>query len=118
MDDLITAHEPIEDCDCHACAIEFRNRYRAALAGVSEEIGLPPTMGPSKGDLKRLLDQARNAIDKLRDAPVAISSEADFDSLTWTFRVPPDCQIGAGKYALVWMGPNVAHNRPASAGPG
>jgi len=106
MDDLIEPHDFVEDCDCHACAVEARNRYKAALASVSEEMGLPPMMGPAKGELKRLLDQGKVAIDKLRDAPVAVSSEADFDALTWTFQVAPDCQIGAGKYALVWMGPN------------
>lgn len=106
MDDLITQHEPQEDCDCQACAVEFRNRYKAALAGVSEEMGFPPLMGPAKGALKRLLDDGKTAIDSLRSAPRAISAEADFDALTWTFRIARDCRVGAGTYALVWMGPN------------
>jgi len=106
MDDLITPHEFVEDCDCHQCALEFRNRYKAALASISEEAGLPPTLGPAKGELKRLLDQGKAALEKLRDAPVAVSSEADFDEMTWTFQIAPHCQVGAGAYALVWMGPN------------
>ena len=31
----IEPHEPLEDCDCHSCALVYRNRYRAALAAVS-----------------------------------------------------------------------------------
>jgi hypothetical protein len=114
MDDLITPHDFVEDCDCHQCALHARNQLRKALAGISEEMGLPETMGPAKGDLKRLLDNGKAAIDALRDAPMAISAEADFEALTWTFQVAPDCRIGAGKYALVRMGPN-AELRPTCA---
>lgn len=80
---------------------------RETLTGISDELGLPPTMGPAKGELKRLLDQGKDALEKLRGASVAVSSEADFEVLTWTFQIAPDCRIRAGKYALVWMGPNV-----------
>jgi len=45
----------VESCDCRRCAIEFRDRYRAALASVSAELGLPPTMGPAPGELMRIL---------------------------------------------------------------
>lgn len=111
MDDLITQHDFVEDCDCHCCALHARNRLRKALAGISEEMGLPETMGPAKGDLKRLLDNGKAAIEKLRLAPVAISAEADFEAMTWTFEIAPDCRVGGGAYALVWMGPNVEGER-------
>jgi len=60
-------NEFFEDCDCRRCAVEFRNRYRAALASVSEELGLPPRIGPAKGDLRRLLDEGKRAAETLRD---------------------------------------------------
>ena len=106
MDELITPHDPIPDCDCHNCALCERDNLRRALAGISEEMGLPPTIGPAKGDLKRLLDSGTVAIDALRAAPMAVSAEADFDVLTWTFKIAPDCRVGAGIYALVCLGPN------------
>lgn len=109
MNGLIEPHEPIEDCDCHACAVEFRDRYKAALAGVSEEMGLPAMMGPAKGDLKRLLDQGKAALERLRDAPVAVSAEADFDAMTWTFQIAPNCRVGAG--ALEAFGSNSSRTR-------
>lgn len=99
--------EPVEDCDCHRCALAYRDRYKVALASVSAEIGLPPMMGPAKGELKRLLDAGKAAIDQLRHAPRAVSAEADFEALTWTFQIAPDCRVGAGTYALVWLPPNV-----------
>ena len=37
-DDLITPHDPLEYCDCHQCALEFRNRYKAELARISGEL--------------------------------------------------------------------------------
>lgn len=113
MDDLITTHEPIEDCDCHQCAKVYRDKYKAALAGISEEMGLPLMMGPAKGDLKRLLDNGKAAIDKLRLAQIATSAEADFEAMTWTFEIAPDCRVGGGTYALVWMGPNVQIEAPS-----
>ena len=106
MDDLITPHDFVEDCDCGDCARQARNQLRAVLAGISEEMGLPPTMGPAKGWLKKRLDDGKAAIDALRDAPRAISAEADFDAMTWTFQIGPECRTGGGAYALVWMGPN------------
>jgi len=39
-----------------------RERLRAELARISEEIGLPPTIGPAPGELKRMLDQGRDAL--------------------------------------------------------
>ena len=99
--------EYVEDCDCHHCALEFRNRYKAALAAVSAEMGLPPMMGPANGELRRLLDDGKAAIDLLRNAPKVISEAADFDALTWTFQIAQDCRVGAGTYALVWLRPNV-----------
>ena len=107
MEDLITPHDFVEDCDCRCCALEFRHRYKTALATMSEEMGLPTTMGPAKGELKRILDQGKAAVDALRDAPRAISAEADFEVMTWTFEIGPECRTGGGTYALVWMGPNV-----------
>jgi len=104
MNELIEVHGLQEDCDCHQCAVEFRNRYKAALASVSEEMGLPPMMGPAKGDLKRILDAGATAIDALTKAPRAQSAEADFEAMTWTFQIGPECRVGGGEYALVWVG--------------
>ena len=28
-------HDPVADCDCHRCALAFRDRYRAALAAIT-----------------------------------------------------------------------------------
>jgi len=103
MNDLIEPHEPLPDCDCGDCARHERDHLRAALASISEEMGLPPSMGPAKGELKRLLDQGKAAVEKWRDAPLATSEEADFEKMTWTFRILPTCRVGAGVYALVWM---------------
>ncbi len=112
-----TNDEAIEDCDCHRCALEFRNRYKRALAGISEEMGLPPAMGPATGDLKRLLDAGKEAIEQLRAAPVAVSAEADFDAMTWTFQIGSECRISGGVYALVWLRPNVSDEGPPVGGP-
>ena len=60
-----------------------------------------------RAEVSMLRQEGGPAIDALRIAPRAISGEADFDELTWTFKIAPDCRIGAGVYALVWMGPNV-----------
>ncbi len=67
---------------------------------------------PRMVDWPGILRQAADAIRQLRDAPRAISAEADFDDLTWTFKVMPDCRIGAGIYALVWQRPNVVGEGP------
>ena len=105
VSDLNDPHDPLPYCDCGPCARHERNQLRAALASVSEEMGLPPTMGPAKGELKRILDGGTTAIDALRDAPRAISDEANFGAMTWTFQIGSDCRAGAGTYALVWLGP-------------
>ena len=106
MEELTEHPDFVEDCDCRKCAIEYRNRYRKALEGISDEMGLPATMGPAKGALKRLLDNGKTAIEKLRLAPVATSAEADFEAMTWKFQIAPGCSVGCGAYALVWLGPN------------
>jgi hypothetical protein len=105
-EDVMVRDEPEPDCDCGDSVRHERDMLRVALASISEEMGLPPNMGPAKGDLKRRLDQGKAAIDKWRDAPLAVSVEADFESLTWTFRITPTCRVGPGVYALVWIGPN------------
>jgi len=61
-------HDPLPECDCNICAVIERNNLRLALAGISEEMGLPPTIGPAKGDLKRILDQGAAAIEAIRAA--------------------------------------------------
>ena len=105
-------HDPLPECDCNICAVIERNNLRLALAGISEEMGLPPTIGPAKGDLKRILDQGAAAIEAIRAAPLAVSAEADFDAMTWTFKISPDCEMGGGIYALVWRFP-LSKNSPA-----
>ncbi len=104
MDDLIMSHEPQEDCDCHSCAIAARDKHKAALRAMG-----------IFGNTRRAMEESAEALDKLRSAPRALSSDADFDALTWTFKVAPDCLIGAGVYALVWMGPNAEVTGRASA---
>lgn len=59
-----------------------------------------------RAENETLRAEGGGAIDALREAPRAVSAEADFDALTWTFKVKPNCRIAAGIYALVWMGPN------------
>jgi hypothetical protein len=99
----------VEACDCHRCALEFRNRYKKALASISEEMGLPPTMCPPPGALKSALDAAKNAIDRIRDAPKAVSQCADFERMTWTLRIVDGGRTGgSGVYAMVWIGENVS----------
>lgn len=39
-------------------------------------------------------------------AQVLTSAEADFEAMTWTFAFPPGTRIGAGEYAVAWMGPS------------
>lgn len=46
----------------------------------------------------------------LTAAPRLISAEADFEAMTWTFDLPSGTPVGAGQYAVVWMGPNVRAN--------
>lgn len=55
--------------------------------------------------------QARLA---LKHAPHAVSAEADFDKMTWTFEITSECRVASGTYALVRLDawPN-ASNQPA-----
>lgn len=59
-------HDVIETCDCRTCAIHTRDKWRRELESISAEIGLPPTMGPAPGELKRVIDDGRAAIATLR----------------------------------------------------
>lgn len=103
--------EPVETCDCRRCALAFRDIYKRELASISEEMGLPPTIGPPPGALKSALDAAKNAIDRIRDAPKAISQCADFDRMTWTLRIVDGGRTGgAGVYAMVWLGDHPGEN--------
>jgi hypothetical protein len=52
MNHDIDQHEPIQDCDCHACAIAERNRLREALNG--------------KQALDRVIAEQQKEIDRLR----------------------------------------------------
>jgi len=78
-------------------------RLRETLAQISTEIGLPPTMGPAPGELRRILGEGQATIAKLQEAPRGISADADFEAMTWTFLIGPECKTGSGTYALVWM---------------
>lgn len=111
-DDMIGAlHDAEEGCNCNSCAVEFRDRHKRELASISEELGLPPGMGPAKGVLRKLLGNGRKAIDRLSSAPQAVSAEVDFYAMTWTFKIKPGCQARAGTYALVWMGQSNPSNK-------
>jgi hypothetical protein len=115
LSEHLDTDEPVEDCDCRRCAVAFRDRYKAALAAVSEEMGLPPMMGPAKGELKRLLDAGQKARDLLRNAPIAVSASADFDSLEWTFMITSDTRVAAGTYALVCVDAEYRDNSDSAA---
>lgn len=78
-------------------------RLRETLAYLSTELGLPPTMGPAPGDLRRILAEGEIAITRLQEAPRGVSAEADFEAMTWTFKIGPACKTACGTYALVWM---------------
>ena len=99
----------VENCNCHRCALEFRDRYKRALASISEEMGLPPTMGPAPGELKALLEAGKRALAAIHDAPKAASKYADFERMTWTLGIIEGGRGGAGVYALVWLGENVSY---------
>ena len=100
--------EYVEDCDCHRCALEFRDRYKRALASISDEMGLPSTMGPAPGELKAVIDAGKRALTAINDAPKAVSKYADFERMTWTLGVIEGGRGGTGVYALVWLGENVS----------
>ena len=102
--------EYVEECDCRRCALEFRTRYKRALASISEEMGLPPSMGPRPGELKRLLEDGRAAMERIKNAPTATSRRADFELMTWTFEFNYDVRAGAGLYALVPVDDNNVHD--------
>ena len=46
----------------------------ADLARISEEMGLPPTIGPAPGALRRLLDDGKHAVARLEEAEAAIKA--------------------------------------------
>ena len=100
--------EYVETCDCRRCALEFRDRYKRALASISEEMGLPPTIGPAPGELKALIEAGKRALAAINDAPKAVSKYADFERMTWTFGIIKGGRGGTGVYALVWLGENVS----------
>jgi hypothetical protein len=78
-------------------------QLRKNLAQISDELGLPPMMGPAPGELRRLLAEGATAIKQLFEAPRGVSAEADFETMTWTFQIRPECRVAAGTYALVWI---------------
>ena len=80
---------------------EEMNALRNDLARISNEMGLPPGIGPAPGELRRMLDNGKVAIKLLYDAPRAVSAEADFEKQTWLFDIASDCAVGSGIYALV-----------------
>lgn len=86
--ELLSAHEEI-------------NALRSDLARISDEMGLPPFIGPAPGELRRMLDNGKVAIKLLYDAPRAVSADVDLEKKTWTFDIASDCAVGPGIYALV-----------------
>src|SRR5574337_344320 len=40
------------------------------------------------------------------NAPRAVSAEADFERMVWTFQIEQGCRVAAGDYALVRLPPN------------
>ena len=102
--------EPVETCDCRRCALAFRDVYKQELASISEEIGLPPTIGPAPGALKAAMDAGKSALDRIRDAPKAVSKYADFERMTWTLGIIEGGRGGAGVYAMVWLGDHPGEN--------
>ena len=51
----------------------------------------------------RLTREQAELLDRLQQAPRAVSHEADFETMTWTFKIEDGCRVGGGTYALVWM---------------
>lgn len=100
-------HEIDEDCDCHSCALEYRNRYLANLREISSELGLPQGIGPAKGYLKRRLAKGASALEKLTSAPKAISICADFSKGTWEFKIQNGTPVFFGEYSLVRTLPTI-----------
>jgi hypothetical protein len=52
----------------------------------------------------RLTQEQARALDSLNISPRAVSLEADFEQMTWTFKIEQGCSVGGGTYALVWIG--------------
>ena len=62
---------------------------------------------PRVVDWPGTIRQAVEELRKVQSAPRAVSAEADFDAMTWTFQIGPQCRVGGGTYALVRLTPNV-----------
>lgn len=52
---------------------------------------------------QRMTREQAELLDRVGQAPRAISLEADFEKMTWTFQIEDGCRVGGGTYALVWM---------------
>ena len=61
---------------------------------------------PKVVDWPGTIRQAADELRKVQEAPRALSAEADFVAMTWTFQIGPECRTGGGTYALVWLRPN------------
>ena len=61
---------------------------------------------PRVVDWPGTIRQAVEELRKVQSAPRAVSAEADFDAMTWTFQIGPQCRVGGGTYALVRLTPN------------
>ena len=64
----------------------------------------------------RLTREQAELLDRLQQAPRAVSHEADFETMTWTFKIEDGCRVGGGTYALVWMPNAQAQPTARSAG--
>ncbi|MFZ2541680.1 MAG: hypothetical protein WAW75_07900 [Gallionella sp.] len=62
----------------------------------------------------KLTREQAQLLDAMQQAPRAVSMEADFDAMTWTFQIKNGCRVGCGTYALVWV-PNVKLTSGAAA---
>ncbi len=70
----------------------------SAHLDLDDVAGPHPQAAAELAALRAELDELRTA---LSTAPRAESLSADFDGLTWTFQIAPDCRVSAGVYALV-----------------
>ena len=69
-------NEVVDTARVRAEKMEQRIReLEAALATVSEEMGLPPTIGPAKGELKRILDAGSAAIKRIRELEAELNEQ-------------------------------------------
>lgn len=76
---------------------------------MSTELDLDDCVAQSNkaiAELSELRTQLAILRDQIATAPRAVSAEADFERMTWTFEIGNGTPVGGGTYALVRLPPN------------